>query len=272
MFLERKMTSYGKPRKFLDFAALGGYHSLQDATSAMEKRFTALVLPIGDEDPDEAYSAIAYEKGFTFLLYLERLVGEAKFGKFLHDYLQAFAGKTITSSEFREYVQEYFDKDSIGEVDWDKWYHATGLPPVALDYDQSMIEESKRLAQDWVNRDRKGGDEPSTSIAQWTSNQITCFLDELLELTDRRPLMKTTVQALCGRYKFDATKNAEVLFRYCKLAIAAEDETVVPVTVRFITSQGRMKYIRPLYKALFKSKMGKSLATKTFLDNMESYQ
>jgi hypothetical protein len=39
----------------------------------MPVEYTRLVLDIGDSDPDAFYSAIAYEKGFLFLLSLERL-------------------------------------------------------------------------------------------------------------------------------------------------------------------------------------------------------
>lgn len=37
----------------------------------------------------------------------------------------------------------------------------------------------------------------------------------------------------------------------------------VPEVVAFVTSQGRMKYVRPLYKALLRSKNGKSVALQT---------
>ena len=36
---------------------------------------TALVPKLGEIDPDDAFSAVPYEKGFTLLYYLETLVG-----------------------------------------------------------------------------------------------------------------------------------------------------------------------------------------------------
>merc|ERR1712194_105579 len=65
--------------------------------------------------------------------------------------------------------------------------------------------------------------------------------------------------------------NSEVLFRFCMLAVAAGDEAILPVALRFVTSQGRMKFVRPLYRALFRSNMGKELAVKTFLANKDFY-
>lgn len=43
------------------------------------------------------------------------------------------------------------------------------------------------------------------------------------------------------------------------------------VIVYFITTQGRMKYVRPLYRALHESKMGKDLAVDAFLKNKDFY-
>ncbi len=51
----------------------------------------------------------------------------------------------------------------------------------------------------------------------------------------------------------------------------AEDEAVLPLTVQFLKEQGRMKFLRPLYKALFKSKMGKDMAVQTFKEARQSY-
>lgn len=35
--------------------------------------------------------------------------------------------------------------------------------------------------------------------------------------------------------------------------------------IDFVTSQGRMKYVRPLYKGLFRSTMGRMAAVDTFV-------
>jgi leukotriene-A4 hydrolase len=55
------------------------------------------------------------------------------------------------------------------------------------------------------------------------------------------------------------------------LAVAAEDESILPTVVRCITTQGRMEFVRPLYRSLFHSSMGKKLEVKTFLANKDFY-
>lgn len=56
-----------------------------------------------------------------------------------------------------------------------------------------------------------------------------------------------------------------------KLCISAEDEAILPLAVDLLSSQGRMKYLRPLYRALFRSKMGKQVALDTFKKCESSY-
>ena len=50
-----------------------------------------------------------------------------------------------------------------------------------------------------------------------------------------------------------------------------EDESILPIVTRFITTQGRMKFVRPLYCSLYRSSMGKQLAVETFLENKDFY-
>jgi len=277
VWLERKIASRLYGPKHLDFGAIGGHASLVDAVEAMPKEFTSLVLPIKDLDPDDAYSVIAYEKGFNFLLYLERKVGTDKFEAFFQAYIKQFASKTLTSNEFREFVVQHFSYDAsakieIRKVDWEAWYYAPGMPPEVVDYDRSLVEASEKLAKLWMKFDQDGSMYPLVDVNSWSSQQITCFLDEMLIMTaSGNPLKVCTLKAMNALYGFAASRNAEILLRYCRLAIAAEDESILPATVRFLKSQGRMKFIRPLYKALFHSKMGKDLAVETFLQHRDFY-
>jgi leukotriene-A4 hydrolase len=280
VWLERKITSRLRGPKYLDFEAIGGYKDLQDAVRAMPSKFTSLVLPVGDCDPDDAYSTVAYEKGFNFLMYLESKVGTDKFEAFFQAYIKHFGSKTVSSEEFRAFFGQHFasnvdneTRDALDEVDWETWFYSPGMPPTVVEYDRSLAQASERLASQWMAVDRSGCTLPLENVHGWSSGQVVCFLDKMLSLTcSSQPLKASTLKAMKSLYSFDASKNSEILLRYCRLAIAAEDPSILPVVVRFVTSQGRMKYIRPLYKALFQSKMGKELAVQTFLVHKDSYQ
>ena len=274
---------------FLDFDALGGVKALQDTVEGeMPRKFTALVLDIGDGDPDDAYSSVAYERGFTLLITLERSVVQDSeaFEHFFQAYVSHYSNTTVTTEEFRRFFTQYFEKkgfqevvDRINSFDWDAWFYEPGMPPTIPDYDRSMAEASEDLAQRWFNFDRNNQSTPAdVDISTWSSGQTTCFLDALQLLlagsngaSDAVPLKVKTIREMDKMYAFTQTKNAEILFRYCQLAIMSEDETILPVVTHFITSQGRMKFVRPLYRALHASSMGRALATQVFLEHKDFY-
>ena len=255
--------------KFLDFDAIGGYKTLQDTVNReMPEDFQKLVLKIGTNDPDDSYSSIAYEKGFNLLLYLERTVGTKEFEAFFQAYIAEFAYKTLTSNDFRDFFLKHFPGT---QVDWETWFYEPGMPPIVPVFDKTLSEASERLAECWVAVDREGRMIPTTSIDSWSSNQITCFLDKLQSLTQDQPLQLSTLKAMDTAYSFASSKNAEILFRYCQIEVGSEDESILPVVLHFVMAQGRMKFTRPLYRALFASKMGRDLAIQAFVQNRDFY-
>ena len=274
-WFQRKIMSRVKNNhKFLDFDAIDGRKHMRDAIEEMKPENTRLVLDIGDEDPDDSYSAVAYEKGFTLLLYLERLVGSVDFEAFFKAYVSQFASRILTSDEFKDFFMAYFEfkKETVMEIDWHAWFHKAGMPPVLPELDTTLSSASQDLASLWITVDREGTPIPiANDIALWSSLQITCFLDDLLLKAGGIPLKVSTLHSINGLYQLASSRNAEVLFRYCELAIPAEDVSILPIVTRFITTQGRMKFTRPLYRALYKSRMGRNLAVSTFLSNKDFY-
>ena len=272
-FQRKIMARIHNDDKFLDFDAIGGYKVLQDTIKReMPEDFTRVVLDIGDRDPDESYSSVAYEKGFNLLYALEKRVGSPAFEKFFQAYIAKFASKTVTSEEFRNFFNQHFkDNDAARSFDWNTWLYKPGMPPEKPEFDRTLSEASEKLAMSWYEVDRTGAMVPSVNLKEWSSEQITCFLDSLLDLCEDQPLKLETLGTMKRMYGFESTKNSEILFRYCCLAIAAEDTDIIPVVIHFITTQGRMKFTRPLYKALYRSKMGKELAVQTFLDHLDFY-
>jgi len=109
MWFQRKiMARIHNSDKFFDFDAMGGYKSLQDTLTSegLPEKFKSLVLDIQDNDPDDAYSSIAYEKGFALLYTLEQKVGATEFQNFFRTYLQKYQSETVTSEKFREFFYD----------------------------------------------------------------------------------------------------------------------------------------------------------------------
>jgi leukotriene-A4 hydrolase len=272
----------------MDLDAIGGAQFLKQDIEMLDKSMTSLYLKLGDGDPDESYSRVPYEKGFHLLYALERMVGEGVFLELVEAYLKKFAYGSVTSEEFRNFCIGFW-KDSNPEAytkvknfEWDEWVYGTGMPPLP-EFNKSLAEAAEALAATWVafdcDEEEGGVREPSVDISDWTSAQKVCFLNTLLKLVQEdgsgklKKLKLSTLKLMQMRYCFQESKNAEILFRYCMLAVQSEDEGIYPIVVRFITSQGRMKYIRPLYRVMFASTTGKGreIAVETFLKNKDFY-
>jgi hypothetical protein len=66
-----------------------GYQALSDSIAQFgpEHEFTKLVPSLENTDPDDSFSSIPYEKGFTLLYYLETLLGQATWDPFIREVL-----------------------------------------------------------------------------------------------------------------------------------------------------------------------------------------
>ena len=265
--------------------ALGGWKHLQDDIALHSEEDTVMVLTLGDSDPDDSYSSVPYEKGFNLLHALEGLVGEDAFLEFTKAYIRKFKYSTITSEEFRAFYADHFkgkaEESKASTFDWDEWLYKPGMPPASYDpnFDRSLAEDAEQLASGWLEFDAgkiTAAPGIGEDIASWSTAQRTWFLDVLLSATEDRstPLSPKTIGALDETYGFSEQKNAEVLFRFLMLAVltASPESDVLDITTRFITTQGRMKYVRPLYRALRdSSSKSKALAISTFIANADFY-
>ena len=63
-------------------------------------------------------------------------------------------------------------------------------------------------------------------------------------------------------YAFSSSKNAEIISRFFIVAMKGKWEKCYPAVAEFLGSVGRMKFVRPGYRAL--NKVDRDLALKTF--------
>jgi leukotriene-A4 hydrolase len=276
MFLERKTIGRLEGKQAFYFGASQGATALADAvkTIGADHPFTRLVPDLSNGgDPDDAFSRIPYEKGFYFLYYLQTVAGgDEPFEAFMRDYLKTFAHGNVDSETFKQYYLDYFkDVPGTRDIDWDTWFYKPGMPPVKNEYDSSLGKAAEDLARRWHTSDVMGigSNGPSGASAAdtegWGAEQVCFFLDKLLEFRAMQPMHPKTTRAMAAAYGFDASKNAEIRGSWYRLCLQAGDTAVHEQTVAFLREQGRMKYLRPLYKALAASgAQGATLAQDTF--------
>lgn len=214
--------------------------------------------------------------------YLQTIAGgNAPFEAFFRSYVQTFALKTVSSDDFKALYLKTFpvsEHPRVAEIDWDAWLYAPGMPPVTNVYDETLAHAASALAVSWHVADPLGlGTPPGPpeaspkDIEGWSSAQVVAFLDRLAELRGMQPLSKAAAQRLGKVYGLEATQNSEIRASLLRIQIAAGDEDCLERALAFVTSQGRMKFVRPIYKALARSSFGAEAAKTTFAEHKAFY-
>ncbi|KAI9505022.1 Leucyl aminopeptidase yscIV [Coemansia spiralis] len=231
---------------------------------------TALVPKLDGVDPDDAYSTVPYDKGAHLLYYLEQyLGGPVVFEPYMRAYINEFQGKSIDTDDWKSYLFTYFGKvdpakvELLDAIEWDKWLYAPGMPPVKNKYDEHPQKVSLDLASRWLKAADKSDyvQFKPKDIEEFSTMQRVIFLSQLAE---HAPLKADTLDAIDDTYKLTGYQNCEVRFSWLSLALKSNYMAVVDAVIDMLSTQGRMKYTRPLYRLLHSCPDGRELAEKTF--------
>jgi hypothetical protein len=79
------------------------------------------------------------------------------------------------------------------------------------------------------------------------------------------------VQALDRAFRRRGTTNSEVLCAWLQLAVAHRYDPAVPALERFLTSQGRRKFVQPLFESLVASDWGRPIAARGYAQARGTY-
>ncbi|ORY03966.1 hypothetical protein K493DRAFT_334072 [Basidiobolus meristosporus CBS 931.73] len=278
MFIERKIIGrlHGEPSR--QFSAQLGVKDLKADVDLFGHKnpLTCLCPRLQGVDPDDAFSSVPYEKGFNFLYYLEQLLGGADvFEPYMKEYVRHFAGKSLSTEEWKDFLYRYMESkyghekiSLLDEVDWKGWLYTPGMPPIENKFDQSLSHACIQLANKWDTHRNTPFEASPKDIEYFSTDQNIFFLEEVLQ-TD--PMPHSALDAMDHAYGLTKVQNAEIRFKWQLLCLKAEYQPIYPEVVKFLTEQGRMKYTRPLYRALYKCPSGSQLARDTFKKNRDFY-
>jgi leukotriene-A4 hydrolase len=189
---------------------------------------------------------------------IERAVGREKFDRFLRGWFDANAFQSRTTAEFLAYLRRELiagDAKLEQSLQIEAWVHQPGLPsncPRRTSRALARAEaQGKRLAEGVSPRD--------LDVAGFTTQQWQQFLRALPP-----SLTKEQLAALDGQFGLSERGNSEVLFAWLVQCVARKYEPGFPSLERFLTSQGRRKFLKPLYQELAKSDWGRALAKQIY--------
>lgn len=227
---------------------------------------THLRLDLAGRDPDEGMTAVAYEKGAAFLRTLEHAAGRERLDAFLRAYFDAHAFQPMTSERFLEYLErELFADDEAlrAAVDPEAWVYGPGLPENAAPAESETFARVEAQAEAFA----AGAPPEDLETAAWTTHEWRHFLGSL-----PRAMGPEHMEALDAAFGLSETGNSEILFAWLRLAIRSRYEPAFPALERFLTTQGRRKFILPLYTELAEQgAWGRALAGRIYREARPGY-
>ena len=112
-----------------------------------------------------------------------------------------------------------------------------------------------------------GADASSLQVSGWTPQQW----QHLLETLRTSRLTPAQMRDLDETYRLSDSGNSEILFAWLRVAVARQYDPAVPAIERLLTTQGRRKFLRPLYEDLMQTPWGQPIARRTFARARASY-
>ncbi|KAJ7352538.1 peptidase family M1-domain-containing protein [Mycena albidolilacea] len=229
------------------------------------------------EDPDDAYSDIPYEKGSNLILHLERTLGGLDvFLPYVKDYVNTYIGKSITTEQWKSHLYAYYERNggpekikALDSIDWNAWFYGEGLKlPVEMEYDLTLAQAAYALATRWDTSrsvtETSALDFQKSDLDSFSSTQIVAFLERL---QDYPALPDTHIKHLGTVYGVSTSTNAEIRLRFYNLALSpptsAAASHFAPEAIKWVVGtdgsgviKGRMKFCRPVFRAVFQVNEG----------------
>lgn len=259
--------------KVRHFAAILGWNDLVDTVKSMPPKFTSLVWDLQTDTPDDAFSKIPYEKGFSFLFYLETLLGGVDvFDPFMRHYFGKYRYKSLDSFQFIDTLYAFFEpqgkKDVLDSVDWNTWLYGKGMPPFSPKFDTRLADECYALSKKWLDFELNAGSFGPADIEHFEPNQHLLFMQILADkFSSLRPPQKVydELQSLYPQYSL--ATNCEIIASWNDLLLKSGSfsplDDIVKKFAEWLGTVGRMKFARPGYK-LLKDHVDAGFAVETF--------
>lgn len=255
---------YGEDRVKME--AVLGFEDLSADLERLEPNDEILAIDLRGRDPDDVFSNVPYEKGALFLRELENQVGRKNFDKFLNEYFKKFAFQSITTDQFVAYLEETLLTDYADKLDRkriDEWIFAAGLPD-----DPPLVESDAFSFVDAMRSKWERGEIAAKDIQTqgWVVHQWLYFLNNM-------PVELSQAQLADLDAAFDLTnsKNNEIAHSWLLMSVRNWYEPALPRLHQYLTSIGRNKLVKPLYRELSKTPEGKALGKKAFAEAKAGY-
>lgn len=256
VWAERRVieTIYGVEASVMSYAQ--GFNALKSAMERFGENspFTSLVTNLENVDPDDVFSEIPYEKGSLFLRLLEETVSRTSFDRFIRAYIEKYRFTSIDTKELCSFIETYFP-NLLEKVSAEKWLYHSGIPENCPRIVSARLEFINNLSSGF-----KFGTYPTPlEIDSMNPNEKLVYFQGL-----PRTLTKEQLDFLVREFNLKEVTNSEILAEYLTIAAGSDYEPSFLQIKSFLSEVGRMKFIRPIYKAMGKNKRTRELGKEIF--------
>ncbi len=266
-YFENRIMEKMNGRNYSEMLAQLELQNLNDEIEGLKDHpeDTRLKLDLKGRDPDEGTTNIAYDKGFMFLRMIEETVGRDKLDAFLKKYFDTHAFQSMTTEKFVAYLRENLiqgDKALEDKLKIDQWIYQPGVPDNCPKIHAAEFDKVEEQLKAWTG----GKSAKELQTTGWTTQHWLHFLKNLpVSLT------KQQMADLDAAFGFTKSGNAEILNAWLMRAIQNKYDAAYPALEHFLTSQGRRKFLKPLYTELAKTAEGKEMAKRIYQKARPTY-
>jgi hypothetical protein len=225
------------------------YRNLQDTIAGLPKGSprSALKVEASATDPDEGGSAVIYEKGQAFLRTIETTVGRERFDAWLRSYFDRHAFQPMTTEAMLADMRANLirgDADLERRLQLNQWVYQPGIPGNVVVPNSPAFAAVAREAKAWA-----AGSQPVAGLPwrNWTTQERLHFLESVPQTLSNGKLAE-----LERTFGLANEGNSEITFAWLQLAIKNRYDPAKPTAERFLLSQGRRKFVLPLFTNLMK--------------------
>ena len=216
-----------------------------------------LHIDLKGRDPDDGATSVPYEKGYLFLLQLEKTFGRERFDNYLRSYFDRYSFQSITTETALAYMKETLFEphpELAKQIPLDEWINEPGLPASAPRVHSVLFDKVDEAAKKWI-----AGSNDVAGESRWSTQEWLRFLHQM------PPDLGTAgMQRIDTEFHLTGSGNDEILAQWLLMAVKNHYEPAYTKLTEFLQTVGRRKYIKPIYEELAKTPEGRERALRIY--------
>ena len=255
-------------------AILGLYH-IEEALDYLgrDSNATCLRPNLDNVVPDDIYSDIPYEKGYNFMLYVEKIVTREIMDEFFLSYFQEYKYKSVDLFDFKNYFEKFcrekdISNETLNSIDWDTWIYGAGPCPVPNDLNNTYLTQVNEEYEKFING--QIDEEFANTFNNWMHTSKTVFFLKL----EKRDIFLTDPQHdfFTKTLKLYQNQNFLVTTYYFRLILGLTDkfyENEKESLIKYLKSYGVSDFMYGIYELFYRR--DEEAAVKTLEDCSSFY-